>query len=214
MGTWVVEVLIRVDAKQLDNDDLLALSDLAEEEHQWSVARWGLGNGFWISDEVEAQTTAEAAEMLYQKTFAWVDKLPLTAAVVSVRAVQPDVFDLEVEQPTVPELVSAVEAAEMLQVSRQRVHELASNRVDFPSPLYNLRTGPLWKRDAIEAFNRSWNRKPGRPRAEQQDPSKSARVHTASVTQLRKFVQAQLGRDPAAHVGTRQLPTAGKRSAR
>lgn len=31
-------------------------------------------------------------------------------------------------------------------------------------PGYELRTGKLWLREAIEAFGQRWERKPGRPR--------------------------------------------------
>jgi hypothetical protein len=48
-------------------------------------------------------------------------------------------------------------------VSAQWVHELAAaNR--FPEAAYELRTGKLWLRDAVVAFGRRWERKPGRPR--------------------------------------------------
>jgi hypothetical protein len=49
-------------------------------------------------------------------------------------------------------------------VSTQRLHELATGKAGFPEPIYELRTGKLWLRSAIEAFGRQWERKPGRPR--------------------------------------------------
>jgi hypothetical protein len=83
--------------------------------------------------------------------------------VVRTEAVRQDVLDAENRRPTLPEIVSAPEAADILGVSPQRVHELAASKAGFPEPMYELRTGKLWLRDAIEAFARRWDRKPGRP---------------------------------------------------
>jgi predicted DNA-binding transcriptional regulator AlpA len=73
-------------------------------------------------------------------------------------------FEADVEQSTVPDLVSGPEVAEILGVSRQRVHQLAANHPQFPQPLYRLGVGSLWVRAAIERFAEEWERKPGRPR--------------------------------------------------
>ena len=51
----------------------------------------------------------------------------------------------------------------MLGITRQRVHQLWRDRKDFPEPVYELRTGPLWMRAGIKAFADRWERKPGRP---------------------------------------------------
>ena len=84
--------------------------------------------------------------------------------VVRLEALRQDVLDAENERPTLPALVSAPEAAEILRVSAQRVHELAAANPRFPEAAYELRTGKLWLRDAVVAFGRRWERKPGRPR--------------------------------------------------
>lgn len=84
--------------------------------------------------------------------------------VVRLEALRQDVLDAENERPTLPVLVSAPEAAEILGVSAQRVHELAEANPRFPEAAYELRTGKLWLRDAVVAFGRRWERKPGRPR--------------------------------------------------
>lgn len=79
-------------------------------------------------------------------------------------AARHDLVDAENARPTLPELVAAPEAGEILGVSPQRVHELAGGRAGFPEPVYELRTGKLWLRAAIEAFAQRRDRKPGRPR--------------------------------------------------
>ncbi|MGH8825173.1 MAG: helix-turn-helix transcriptional regulator [Jiangellaceae bacterium] len=71
-------------------------------------------------------------------------------------------YERQALEPNVPEIVSAAEAADILGVSRQRLHQLRRHP-RFPAPLYELRTGPLWTRDAIEWFVGVWERKPGRP---------------------------------------------------
>jgi len=83
---------------------------------------------------------------------------------VRLEATRQDVLESELAQPNYPELVSGPEAAELLGVSRQRLHQLAQEHAGFPEPLYRLRVGPLWVRSGIEAFGRRWERKPGRPR--------------------------------------------------
>jgi predicted DNA-binding transcriptional regulator AlpA len=87
-----------------------------------------------------------------------------TSPVVRVETVREDVRDAELEVPNYPDLVSGPEVAELLGVTRQRVHQLAADHPDFPTPLYRLGVGSLWVRAGIEKFAKSWERKPGRPR--------------------------------------------------
>lgn len=82
---------------------------------------------------------------------------------VRAEATRQDVLDEDNARPSLPELVSAPEAAEILGVSPQRVHELAGSP-GFPEPMYELRTGRLWLESAISAYADRRQRKPGRPR--------------------------------------------------
>jgi hypothetical protein len=66
------------------------------------------------------------------------------------------------EAYTMPELMSAAEIAEELEISRQRVHQLRST-AGFPEPLADLRGGAVWDAAAVRKFARTWERKPGRP---------------------------------------------------
>lgn len=80
----------------------------------------------------------------------------------SVEVVSEQVHVKRADAPTLPELVSAPEVAEMLGgISRQRVHQLRAT-ASFPQPLYELRTGPIWDARAIRHFAEHWERKPGR----------------------------------------------------
>lgn len=84
--------------------------------------------------------------------------------VVEVQVIREDVLAEQLAQPNYPDIIDATEAAEILGVTRQRVHQLLRDHSDFPRPLYHLRIGPLWLRAGVEAFDRRWERKPGRPR--------------------------------------------------
>lgn len=66
------------------------------------------------------------------------------------------------EQPSLPELAGGKEVAELLGVSKQRLHQLLA-REDFPDPVLRLASGPAWTVASIRAFERGWSRKPGRP---------------------------------------------------
>lgn len=82
---------------------------------------------------------------------------------VHVEAIRQDVLAEQLAHPLLPELVSAPEAADILGVSAQRVHQIAAENTDFPEPAYELRAGKLWLRAAIQAFAER-KRLPGRPR--------------------------------------------------
>lgn len=69
----------------------------------------------------------------------------------------------DLDQPTYPEMLGVAEVAELLGVSKQRVFELRETG-RLPTPIAELRAGPVWPRPAIERFIESWERKPGRPR--------------------------------------------------
>ena len=86
------------------------------------------------------------------------------ASWLGVEAVTDDEADRRLADPPIPELVGTPEAGEILGVSRQRVHQLRQ-REDFPAPVVELGTGPLWTQMSIEAFDEAWNRTPGRPPA-------------------------------------------------
>jgi predicted DNA-binding transcriptional regulator AlpA len=86
------------------------------------------------------------------------------STVVGVETLDRDEYDRRAEEPSIPELISAPEVAELLGVTRQRVHQLAADNQLFPEPFMRLGSGPLWIADAIQRFDHEWSRKPGRPR--------------------------------------------------
>jgi len=124
--------------------------------------------GSWDATiSVRAPTTSEAvlkgAEIIESEASkAGMPRWPA----VRVEAVLQDIVDEENARPALPDIVSAPEAAEILGVSPQRLHQIATDNEAFPEPVYELRAGNLWLRAAVEAFA-SRERKPGRPRSAQ-----------------------------------------------
>lgn len=144
----------------VDEDASDALMELLGEHDGVVSAHTG---GWDVTFSVEAPsaweavlTSAPLAEKLASK--AGMPSWPFARA----QAVRQDVLDAENAKPTLPELVSVPEAAEILGVSQQRVRTLSVTSPGFPEPMYELRTGKLWLRDAIQAYARR-DRKPGRP---------------------------------------------------
>jgi hypothetical protein len=50
------------------------------------------------------------------------------------------------------DLMGVAEIAELLNVSRQRVHQLAREHADFPQPVAELKAGKIWLRRDVEAW--------------------------------------------------------------
>jgi hypothetical protein len=101
------------------------------------------------------------------------------ALLSTVLSAEPSAIEVESEArrairadaPTLPELVSAPEVAEILGgISRQRVHQLR-DLAAFPKPVLDLRTGPIWDAAAVRKFEREWTRKPGRPAVDVRETS-------------------------------------------
>lgn len=155
------------DAQNLttDEDAADALMELLEE-HDGVVSA---GIGSWDATiSIQAATAWDAA--LNGSTL--IEELATKAGmpswpIVRAQAVRQDILDAENAKPTLPELVSVPEVAGILRVSQQRVRELADTNVLFPEPMYALSTGKLWLREAIDAFEQRWGRRPGRPRKAQ-----------------------------------------------
>jgi hypothetical protein len=145
-----------------DEDAADALMDLLNEYD--GVVSSGVGS--W-SATVSLQAPSAPEAVMFATGL--IEKMGVKAGMptwppVRAEAVRQDVLDAENARPTLPELVSAPEAAEILSVSPQRLHELAATHAAFPEPAYELRSGRLWLRAAVDAFAQRWDRKPGRPR--------------------------------------------------
>lgn len=148
---WAVVFTYRGD--QPEEKELIAWEDALDDSTVSSIP----GSGFMVVSHVDGPDPFKAGYVAHEHVSAVVQHMP-----VSYEIHTEENYLALAEEPTVPELVSAAEAAEILDVSRQRVHQLQADHDEFPAPLYELRTGPLWTRDAIEWFQRHWERKPGR----------------------------------------------------
>jgi hypothetical protein len=95
--------------------------------------------------------------------------------VVKLEATEWERFDAELDEPNTPDLVGIAELAELVGVRRQRASVLA-RRPDFPEPLAELASGPVWDRRMVERFVQSWVRKPGRPATRREQRTAAGRV--------------------------------------
>ncbi|MFZ4585987.1 MAG: hypothetical protein ACOYNI_12255 [Acidimicrobiia bacterium] len=157
MSDWHVEFTFGV---QLTNAELVEWAErldeaLAEFDGGSSNGPDGFGVNLW-AHAPNARVAFELASDIVRRHVDY--------EVVGVAVLAEPAFVRRAKLPTHPELVSAVEAAEILAVSRQRVHQLYADNEQFPDALYHLKTGPLWVKGSIEHFAKAWARKPGRPK--------------------------------------------------
>jgi hypothetical protein len=162
MSEWVVRV--DVDTRvPLDEEVLVALSETAQAR-DGSVSNRADGPGYTVTVDVEADDPLAAAND--GARFALTELgAGLRAQLVDLRVTTPEQFEAEALRPDFPPLASAADAAEILGVSRQRVHQLAASNTRFPAPVARVGTGSLWAVPAIEHFASVWDRRPGRPAA-------------------------------------------------
>lgn len=153
MGNWSVTHTfdgIKAESELIDLDARL------EQISGWSAAPHV---GQWVTTlDVDARDRLEAvaaAERLLERVGVDVDDA------VGVEVYTWDEVERRSERGGLPELVGPAEAAEILGVSRQRIHQLA-NQPSFPEPLVKVKMGTLWAATAIEAFAQR-GRRPGRP---------------------------------------------------
>lgn len=143
--------------------DVEAFADASEDE---AVVSFGAGTWTVALDVGHVVHALEAANQGDQFVHKWADNAGIQIGrLVATDVTTWDERERQVNEPNYPDLVSAPEVAEILGVSRQRVHQLVSENRSFPEPFMRLGSGPLWLRSTIEAFERSWPRKPGRPRS-------------------------------------------------
>ncbi len=112
--------------------------------------------------EVSAATLRQATDAALRRAR---ELLPVKPAEIIVQTTER--YRAEAEQPPAMDLLSLGDAAELLGVSATRVMQLwESRRNDFPAPLARPRTGPIWTRASLEAFQHRRDRaqhQAGRP---------------------------------------------------
>lgn len=159
---WAVQIIMATDYPLTES----VLVALAEDAEQWDafVAARGLdGPGFTFSTESDDGDPLDAAKRVRDAALDLSAGSGILAKVVEVIVETPELADLHAFRPDTPELLASTDVAEVLGVSRQRVHQLAADHPDFPAPYARLGSGPIWTRPAIDRFAATWTRKPGRP---------------------------------------------------
>lgn len=137
-------------------------SAIGERLGVFAVISHDLGHGrFSVTFDIEAPTARRAADDGLRDLANAIksevgSSLPVTAVHV--------LAEPELLQPSTAAIVGSAEAAEMLGVKRQRVHELAKSHPEFPAPIARLSTGPIYSAKSIDEFNKRWERRQGRPR--------------------------------------------------
>lgn len=158
---WVVQVTLGT-KHPVSDCALDAMADAADEQ-DITVAVRGGGPGLVFTAEVDAEGVGQVPGW----AFAIAERETGGEAtwLVDLRVCTPEVYAADVLRPDTPRLLAATDVAELLAVSRQRVHQLHSEHPQFPAPYTRLGSGPIWTLPAIERFARVWTRKPGRPAA-------------------------------------------------
>lgn len=111
---------------------------------------------------VEASTLHAAQERAYREVNRALSELFDAPRIVRMETLTEE--DFAAEDGYLPELVGASEVAEMLGVTRQRVHQVVQDHRDFPAA-QRTASGAVWEKEAVEQWARDWKpkRKPGRP---------------------------------------------------
>ncbi len=160
---WTVEFTLR----NLPHEDTLV--DIQEtldgKGIDASVAALPSAGQWTVSFGTAAKDFAHAVNQVHENFERFVGGKLRLDEIIAVNAMTLDEQERRAEEPTMPTLVGASEVAEILHVSRQRVHQLREHD-GFPEPLVEVAMGPLWDERAVDKFDREWARKPGRPAAE------------------------------------------------
>ncbi|MGH3843044.1 MAG: hypothetical protein ACRDS0_16595 [Pseudonocardiaceae bacterium] len=159
MTSWIAQVTVATPAPLMEHE-LITLDGIAEQRDA-TVANRADGPGFTLTIGLDERDTTAAARTAARFVHAVLGKAA-TGQVIDFRVCTPEQFETEALRPDFPPLASAADAAEILGVSRQRVHQLAASNTRFPAPVARVGTGPLWTVPAIEHFARIWERRPGR----------------------------------------------------
>lgn len=165
MTGYTVHVATRNPSGGDPQAELEGLSDFAEVLTPHSGVVAGGQAGYEATVSIDAVDEHDAYQRGNNLIIGAVEKVSLPNwPVVRLEVLTDDEVDRDLARPTLPDMVSGQVAADILGVTRQRLHQLRDNP-RFPSPLIDQPGAILWARAAIEAFDQSWTRKPGRPAA-------------------------------------------------
>jgi len=160
---WVVELTYHSDVN-LDEDRYTTM-DAEGDSRDWYVSSRHDGPGLVVTAYTSATGPIAAAQTAEPRVGKWLVGWGVDADLVALCVVSEWQRQREVAEPNIPQMVSAHDVAEILGVSRRRVHQLAAQHPLFPSPVTTVASGSLWTLDAVQHFARVWDRRPGRRRA-------------------------------------------------
>lgn len=158
---WVVEAAFTT-PDFLTEDYLVRLDELADER-DWQVTPLGRRPGVLVSAYLDTDDPVGQLTELIRDVQGWLDHHGVQTTFAGGRVLTEDQLQAEAWAPSIPELAGAADVAELLEVSRQRVHQLAGEHPQFPAPIARIAAGPIWAVPAIEHFAKVWTRRPGRP---------------------------------------------------
>lgn len=174
MTTYSVRITTRNPKGGDPQAELPGLARLADAiaEH-YGVAAGGQ-DGWDVTLSVEGDSAFAAGSLARDTVLKAVHDVDIAAwPVVRIEAVDQDELARDLARPQLPDLVSGPEAGDILEVTRQRLHQLRE-QPDFPRPLIERPGAVLWVRQAIEAFGETRSRKPGRPKAQSRHANDNA----------------------------------------
>ena len=157
--TWYASINARIEREDLEAIAEELLDRLGDDAVVGVEA-----DALEVDISVRARDVLAAARKAVDRATLALSKLKISSISIDALTLQTEAeLDEELAQPSYPELVGVAEIADILGVSRQRVHELSQRR-DFPVPIARLAAGPVWPRPWLNRFVDSWERKPGRPK--------------------------------------------------
>lgn len=162
---WAVTITFGTE-DLLTEDQLVTMADTAQEWDATIATRGQDGNGLTFRVDLVDPSPAHAVQVGLDLAWKIVHESQIAAELVALAAETPELAELHALRPDVPELMAATDVAELLHISRQRVHQLHAEHPQFPAPFLRLGSGPVWTRPVIEHFAKVWARKPGRPARE------------------------------------------------
>ncbi|MFE9121523.1 hypothetical protein [Streptomyces sp. NPDC007172] len=144
---------------------------------------------------VEASTARQAVSTGLEAVSTALKDLHVTAPVVGVEAITEAELDRRNTEKDIPALAGVGEIAELFGVTRGRAGQL-TKRDDFPPAVAQLKSGPVYVKDHVQAFGQRWDRRGGRP----PKPVALTEVERALLTTLRdadaSHSRARVGRGP------------------
>lgn len=164
MTNWSVSVTAGAPAgRPIKPEDAYELAETLRAEASVTFLESRIGATFGVTAATARAAGAEGLKMFGAALRAAGVGWPLP--ILRLEIMTHEELARELADPPIPALVGVQEAAEILEVTKQRVNELALRSKSFPRPVTRLASGRVWSRSAIEAFKQNRPGKPGRPRA-------------------------------------------------